>query len=125
MLAQFARFGLVGVANTLVGSGLILLLAWQGVDPYLANILGYVTGTLLSFALNARWTFGSRMSADHLARFLLVIVAAYVINLLVLALTLGLGWGALASQLPAMVCFTVANFLGQRYFTFREQEQTA
>ncbi len=54
-------------------------------------------------------------------RFFGVVAAAYGLNLAVLTLLLRLGWSDLASQLPAMVCFTVGNFLGQRYFTFRRE----
>ncbi len=122
ILVQAARFGLVGVANTLIGGGIILALTWWGINPFLANVCGYVVGTLFSFAVNSRWTFASPDAGGaKLVRFILVILAAWGVNALVLAAFIHLGWGNMASQVPAMICFTVANFLGQRYFTFRPE----
>lgn len=124
-LAQFARFGVVGLANTAIGSGLILVLAWQGIDPFAANLVGYVVGTAFSFVANSTWTFGHAPTGRRLVRFFAVVAGAYLFNLAVLALFLRLGWSGVASQLPAMVCFTMANFLGQRYFTFRQEGRAA
>jgi len=120
-LAQFARFGVVGLANTAIGSGLILLLTWQGMNPFAANVCGYAVGTAFSFVANSSWTFGHAPTGGRLVRFFGVVAAAYGLNVVVLALFLRLGWGDLASQLPAMASFTVGNFLGQRYFTFRRE----
>ena len=121
-LAQAARFGLVGIANTAVGAGTTFALLWAGLGPYAANASGYVAGTLFSFVANSRWTFGASPDRARFGRFVLVIAAAYLLNLLVLALCLRLGLGEALSQVPAMVCFTVANFLGHRYFTFAQPD---
>lgn len=120
LVAQAMRFGTVGVANTLIGSGTILLLTWSGMNPYAANVTGYVVGTIFSFYANSRWTFGASIGGVRLVKFLGVLAVAYGANVAVLSAALRAGWSELASQLPAMVCFTVINFLGQRYFTFRE-----
>lgn len=118
LLAQFARFGLVGVANTVIGSGLVLLLTWAGWNPFVANVTGYVVGTLFSYFANARWTFNARPTGPALVRFMGVVAVSYVVNLGVLAAALHAGWGDMLAQLPAMASFTLCNFLGQRYFTF-------
>jgi putative flippase GtrA len=115
------RFGAVGVANTLIGATLIITLTWAGANPFIANCIGYVVGTLFSFYANARWTFASRPTSARMWKFTAVIAAAYCVNVAVLALALQAGWGELASQLPAMVCFTLFNFAGQRYWTFRDR----
>jgi putative flippase GtrA len=118
---ELLRFGAVGVANTLISALLIVGLTWSGVDPFAANCVGYVAGTLFSFHANARWTFGSRATGGRLVKFALVILAAYAVNVAVLALALRAGWDKLASQVPAMICFTVFNYIGQRCWTFRSQ----
>lgn len=120
IVAQALRFGTVGVANTLIGSGTILVLTWWGMNPYAANVTGYGVGTVFSFYANSRWTFGASMAGARLVKFLGVLAVSYGINVVVLSAALRMGWSEVASQLPAMVCFTVINFLGQRYFTFRE-----
>jgi len=121
IVAQFMRFGTVGVANTLIGSATILVLTWRGMNPFAANVIGYVLGTLFSFYANSRWTFGARIGGVRLVKFLTVLAIAYGINVAVLSAALRMGYSDLASQLPAMICFTLINFLGQRYFTFKEE----
>lgn len=122
---QSARFSVVGIANTLVGAGGIFLMLAFGAGPYVSNIIGYAVGTLFSFVANSLWTFQSPMSGLNLRRFLFVLAAAYMLNLVVLDLMLRLGLGNGWSQVPAMICSTLANFVGQRYFTFRTRERSA
>jgi putative flippase GtrA len=118
-LGEMIRFGIVGVGNTLICAALVLGLAWAGTNPFAANCIGYVAGTLFSFYANARWTFRSPLGASRFWKFIAVILASYAANVAVLALALHAGWGEIASQVPAMVCFTLCNFAGQRLWTFR------
>lgn len=119
---QAARFGVVGMANTAVGGGVIVTLQWIGLGPYIANLLGYCAGMLFSFAINGRWTFSSSLDGARLSRFVVVIAASYVLNLLILTFAIRfMGWSEIESQVAAMVCFTLANFIGQRYFVFRSE----
>ena len=120
-VTELLRFGLVGVANTLISAVLILALTWAGAGPFAANATGYVAGTLFSFFANARWTFGSKPTGTRFWKFIAVILASYGVNVVVLALSLRAGVGEVASQVPAMVCFTLVNFAGQRWWTFRSE----
>ena len=98
----------------------MLLLQWLGLGPYSANLLGYVIGNLFSFVANGRWTFGSALGGVRLSRFVAVVAVSYALNLLTLIAAIRfVGMGELMSQIPAMACYTAANFLGQRYFVFR------
>jgi putative flippase GtrA len=119
---QAARFSAVGVANTAIGGSAIVTLQWIGLGPYIANLLGYCAGMLFSFAINGRWTFGSPLGSTRLSRFVVVIAASYTLNLLVLTFAIRLmGWSEMVSQVPAMACYTLTNFIGQRYFVFRPE----
>ena len=55
-LAQFVRFGLVGLANTAASYCVIWLLAPRMGVP-VASTAGYAAGVLQSFVLNRLWTF--------------------------------------------------------------------
>jgi len=120
-LGQAIRFGVVGVANTVVGLGIIyaclFLLRWS--DPA-ANITGYTVGLIQSFALNRGWTFRSRVNiAPAFLRFLIVFGVSYSINL---ALVLGLrsaGIGPALAHAAGMPIYTILFFLLSRWLVFR------
>ncbi|GAM06053.1 GtrA family protein [Novosphingobium sp. MBES04] len=54
------RFGLVGLANTAIGYGLILVWLLAGVGDYGANVLGFALGFPISYALHHRLTYRRR-----------------------------------------------------------------
>ncbi|WP_410587858.1 GtrA family protein [Amycolatopsis sp. lyj-23] len=54
------RFGLVGVANTLVDALGYALLVTLGVPLFVANFISTSTGMLLSFTLNRNFTFRAK-----------------------------------------------------------------
>ena len=82
--ARLAAFSLVGVANTLIGVGAILVAGVLGASPMLANILGYAVGLAVSFALNSQVTFQTRrIDRSTVVRFLAAFVVAFMLNLAV------------------------------------------
>ncbi len=54
------RFGLVGVANTLLDAIGFAVLATAGVPLFVANFLSTTAGMLLSFTLNRNFTFRAK-----------------------------------------------------------------
>jgi len=54
------RFGIVGVANTLVDALGYALLVTLGVPLFVANFISTTTGMLLSFTLNRNFTFRAK-----------------------------------------------------------------
>jgi putative flippase GtrA len=123
-LAQFARFLVVGVSNTLLTLGIVLvLIRWAGVPYVAANVIGYVAGFLNSFVWNRAWTFKSKGRVSRQAIvYTLVWGASYSLQLG--AVVLLREWLAFAPELAtvgAIPFFTVANYLGNRAFTFAER----
>jgi putative flippase GtrA len=119
---SFLRFALVGLANTAVGYGVILLLHYGlGAPPRTANAGGYVIGALLSYALNRVFTFGSqRPHGQAMPRFVAAIAACFVLNLLVLEAGLRvLALPVALAQALAMASYTLAFYLVSRYIVFR------
>ena len=118
---SFLRFILVGVANTLVGLGVIWCvkeLLWRG--NVVSNISGYVVGVTVSFILNKRWTFSFRGdSGAALIRFLTVVIISYVANLLtVLALVRVSGRDSFWFQVCGAVAYSSLFYLGCRWYAF-------
>lgn len=118
---QFLRFLAVGMLNTGVGLACIYGAMALGVDYRWANALGYALGCLVGFVGNRSWTFRHEGPwRSSLARWLLVVAAAYAVNLsAVVALHEALGIDAYVAQLGGIVLYTAAAFLGGRLFAFR------
>ncbi len=122
MPATVIRFALVGLVNTGVGYGVILLLHYGlGVDPVLANAGGYLAGMLLSYTLNRRYTFASRRPhGQALPRFGMAAAGCFALNLLVLQIGLAaLALPVALAQALAVGSYTVAFYFANRFLVFR------
>jgi glycosyltransferase involved in cell wall biosynthesis/putative flippase GtrA len=121
----FGRYLLVGVANTIVGLGTIYIaMYFLHLDLVYANAVGYTIGVLFSFLLNKSWTF---KSDDHLLfsflRFITVLSVAYAANLAtVLFFDSHFHVNPYLAQALGIFPYTIIGFLGNRYFTFRNQQ---
>jgi putative flippase GtrA len=124
LFSQLMRYGLVGVANTFVGLGVILILQMlAGLDPYSANAGGYAVGLATSFLLNRAWTFRvSDRPADRLLRFMLAFAISYTANLGTLALLIN-PVGMVAAQAVAVVVYSTIFFVFCRVYVFAPQGQ--
>ena len=119
---QVVWFGLVGLANTVVGYATIVLFM-EGMDwsPFLSNAMGYAVGLTMGFALNRALTFrGVGSNHGTFYKYVLAFIASYGFNLVVL-------WGSmtlfadmrLVAQLLAMVGYSVLFFLLCKFYVFR------
>jgi len=116
------RYSGSGALNTLLGfSVIILLMVAGGVSPYIANIGGYLTSVVLGFVVSKKFVFRSdgKFVAEG-ARYLAAFLISFVLNFLVLSLTLTmLHWGAIVSQLIAAAAYTVTMYVLTRWFVFQ------
>ena len=122
MLRSAIRFGLVGVANTIVGLVVIAALLQAGVGDYLANAFSYAVGLCLSFLLNRSWTFEVRGQIDRgeVQRFLAVFALSFTANLATLTFMRMLGFAEdMIGQGAAMAAYSICFFLLSRRFVFR------
>ncbi len=126
------RFLLVGVLNTLVGNGLMFLLynlIHLGYWP--SSAIGYILASIMSYCLNKRFTFRSQESGWKPAlRFAANIAVCYCLayGLAQPLARLALSGQSVAARenvamLLGMCLFTGLNYLGQRFFAFRQGEE--
>ncbi|MCI8649991.1 MAG: GtrA family protein [Anaerotruncus sp.] len=121
-LKRILKFGLTGVANTLVDVGVCWILnQLLGMNIYLANVIGYGAGMLNSYLVNRSWTFASRdrLLSMQLVRFLLVNLSALALSTLLIRLLTGFGLGDMWAKLGATGITLVVNFLASRFWVFR------
>lgn len=127
----FWKFILVGLANTLFGTGIMFVFYnVLHLSYWVSSASNYVFGSILSYFLNRLFTFESREKAGRtLPRFVLNISVCYL-----------LAYGAAkplmarlladfsqsirenGAMLAGMCLFVALNYLGQRFFVFRPRQ---
>jgi putative flippase GtrA len=123
---QLSRFGLAGLANTLVGLSIITALdLGLHAPPSLANAAGYAVGMLCGFVLNRSFVFKSQARARSSGpKYMVGAAIGFGLNQAVLQAALHLlgpgAWQHLAAQVCGMGVYTVSTFLICRFWVFRE-----
>ena len=126
---KFIIFCLVGVVNTLVGTAVMYgLYNLAHCGYWFSSAMNYVIGSIVSYFLNKRFTFkSSERSWAEIARFVINIAVCWLIAYglakpLVRMIFSGLSEKANdnLAMLAGMVIFTGLNYLGQRFFTFKD-----
>ena len=126
------KFLLVGVINTLVGSG-TMFLAYNALhlSYWVSSALNYIVGSVVSYFLNRSFTFKSRQRGwKNLLRFAVNILCCYLLAygmakpLVNAVLSAWISDVAVLENL-AMLCgmglFVVLNYIGQRYLVFNDK----
>jgi putative flippase GtrA len=126
------KFLLVGVVNTLVGAGVMFLLFNLANWSYwAASAANYLAGGVVSFFLNKHFTFQNKeRSWLQVIRFAATVavcwVIAYAVAKPLVAMALA-GQGQKIQENLAMVAgmclYTGLNYLGQRFFAFKQREK--
>lgn len=120
-LWQLTRFGMVGAVGTLAHYALLLaLVEWLGTGAMTGTACGSVLGALVNYLLSRRLVFASqRRHREALPRFLLVAASSLLLNaLLMYAMTVGLGWHYLVSQLLTTALLLLWNYVANARWTF-------
>lgn len=133
--AQMIKYACVGALNTLLTLCVIVVSKdFLGINEWVSNAIGYVVGFINSFLWNKHWVFHSqRKLLNEMFRFIIGFLVCYAIQFLVtwlLAEHTALkevevsiykivlsGYGI--ATLLGMVVYTIANFLFNKYITFK------
>lgn len=136
---KFWKFILVGVLNTLVGTGLqFLLFNLIGWNEWVSSVTGYFLGSVLSYFLNKYFTFKNQEKGiKPILKFALNIAVCYTIAYVIAiplisyictanSLTM-FGWSVekFSGNLSMVVgscLFVACNYIGQRFFAFKEKD---
>lgn len=128
------KFLLVGVANTLFGTAVMFALYnLAGCSYWISSAANYVLGSILSYFLNKYFTFQNKSrSWKTVVRFILNISVCYLIAYgaakpLVLYLLQGASKSVHenVAMLVGMCLFVGLNYLGQRFFAFRQDNDSS
>lgn len=140
---KFFKFILVGILNTLVGEGVILLLlhpiGWKQFSwgAGAAAFAGTVVGSIVSYFLNKYFTFkNTEKGVKPMIRFTLNIAACLLVRVLaataVSEISKAAGWSLFGMDVNSFAAnlswavgacvFVACNYVGQRFFAFRQRD---
>jgi putative flippase GtrA len=122
VVAQFLKFGLVGVMNTLLTFVVFTILVKAfGVWYVAASAVGFLVGACNGFLLNRSWTFRGHSGGPSAAfRWAIVQGLGLLADLgLIYLLVSGAGLPKLAGQAFAIALVVGATFFANRTWTFR------
>jgi putative flippase GtrA len=119
---QLAKFSVVGATGYVVNLAVYTaLLKGAGLHYALAATCSFVVAVTNNYTWNRLWTFHAQRG--HVGwqglRFLVVALAAYGVNLILLTALIGLGVDKVLSQAIAIVLVTPLNFVGNKLWSFR------
>ena len=119
---QLIRFCVVGASGYVVNLAVYTALL-KGADFHyaLAATCSFVVAVTNNYTWNRAWTFHAQRG--HVGwqglRFLVVALAAYGVNLILLSALIGFGVDKVLSQAIAIVLVTPLNFVGNKLWSFR------
>ena len=137
----FLKFIVVGIINTLFGTAIMFSsfyildhLQWFSYDInyWTSSALNYLCGSILSYFLNKKYTFEVKETSKRsIARFAINVSVCYFLAYGVakpLALYLFQGAGERLQGYIALVIgmglFVLLNYVGQRFWAFKQDETT-
>lgn len=124
------KFLIVGVINTIVGTGVMFILYnIFAVSYWISSASNYVVGSIVSYFLNKYFTFQSKeKSWKQIGRFVLNITICYLLAYGMAKPMVSLVLSDFSekiqgnvSMLFGMGFFVVLNYLGQRMFVFKKK----
>lgn len=119
-VVRFARHVLTGVFAVLVHYGLMSLALRAGAAPLVATSIGFIGGAIVRFLTAYFHVFAPSESVGFaLPRFLLVLAAQWMLNVLLLAGLMQAGLSVWIAQIATTILLTFVNYLVYRLWVFR------
>ena len=120
MLEQIIRYGVVGVANNLLGYSIYLIVTWLWLDPKIAVSILYPISATIAYFSHAKYSFSyNGRHASSIARYAFAHVLGYSANILLLYIFVDkLLFPHEFVQLISIVVVAGILFLLFRYFVF-------
>lgn len=135
LLNQFITFGLIGVLNTLIGTG-VMYAMYNLLEAgyWISSASNYVVGSIFSYLMNKRFTFRvTERNNTFLIKFIINISICYFMaygvakRIITFMLSTALNSEKSIDNISmflGMILFIILNFCGQKFFVFKKKEGT-
>lgn len=120
---QFARYLMVGVANTALSYLVYSLLLWLGLAFQWANLGALIVGILFGFSTQSRFVF-SNDDWSKLPPYTLLWASMYLSNIFLIGLLKKAELNDYVAGLIAMPPIVLLSFVAQRNYIFRKGRST-
>lgn len=125
LVQQFAKFGLVGVSNTLISLGVYYLLVGLGVHYLLANAAGFVISVCNSYFWNSRFVFKDKQETSGVRAFIKVFcsygVSFCLSSVLMVLFVQILGISEYLAPILRLLFTIPLNFVMNKLWAFKEK----
>ena len=134
-LAQFVKFGLIGVTNTLLSYGIYILTIWLltpfnlSFDYLIGSVLGFIISVLWSFFWNNKLVFnedaGKRNILKSLTKTYLSYAATGIVlsNILLYIFVDLMGISKAVAPFIGLLITVPLNFVMNKYWAFRKDKK--
>ncbi|WP_455497441.1 GtrA family protein [Coprobacter sp.] len=122
-ISQIIKFIIVGCINTGLSLAMFYILYnLFNINEYISNLIAYIVGLINSFFWNKLWVF--RKNGGNIIReamyFFIIFAVCYGIQFicfrtLVEYYQINANW----AQIPAMIVYTITNYILNRFITFK------
>lgn len=120
-IAELLKFCVGGGSAVAADYLFYRLLQYLGLEIWAAKALSYIIGAAIGFVINKLWTFGSKkFKTSEIIKYVVLYAASAGINAAVNSLVIWLTGIKILAFLAATGVSTVINFLGQKFFVFRD-----
>jgi len=127
LLAQFIKFGIVGVSNTCIALAIYYIGLYFGIYYVVSNMLGFVAGTLNAFYWNNKYVFQKGEGEERSASKAFVkLFASYSFSLALSTILLVfwvdmLGISEKIGPILNLCVTTPLNFIMNKFWAFRAE----
>lgn len=118
---QFARFAVVGAANTLIYFAIYVALVEIAAPYIIASLLAFAVSAFMGYTMHRLWTFGSGdFDRTGFARWLILQGTVTLTNVLALAFAVGvMGLGKIVGQAIILPFIPLLTFVISRRWIFQ------
>lgn len=120
---ELIKFGVVGISNLTLSLIAYYTLVWLGVNYQIANVVGFILGSMNGYYWNQRWVFESnRHTLKSFIKFYATYLSTWGLGAVLLFIEVDLlGYSELVVPLFNICITTPINYLMNKHWSFKKQ----